>query len=422
MAQRNDKSAKRETSTAPHFSAQDAAKELGISLATLYAYVSRGFIRSEPIGGSRRTRRYRVEDVRLLKQRRELRRNPTKALAAALHWGDPLMESALTLIANGHVYYRGQDAVALAVNRNVEEVAALLWTGDFGMAEQLFADQQPLSQRYLAIRKHLLDLPTAEAFEVVLPLAAADDVSACNLQPAVVAYAGARILRLLSSVAAGVNSGWNNLARTLQEGWAPAKPKAAQLINAALILCADHELNVSSFTARCIASAGSTPYDVVIGGLAALRGVKHGKATERVEAFLSEAGTPAGVAQTMVKRLRRGEKIPGFGHPLYPDGDPRGKTLLNLVKSTFPKSPAVAMAQAATEEAFKLIGERPTIDFALVILSRALNLPPGGALTSFALGRTIGWIGHAIEQYQKNRIIRPRARYTGELPANEHPS
>jgi citrate synthase len=148
-----------------------------------------------------------------------------------------------------------------------------------------------------------------------------------------------------------------------------------------------------------------------------LKGVKHGKATEHVEAFLQEARTPAGVGKVMASRLRRGEKIPGFGHPLYPGGDPRGKALLELVATMFPKSPAVAIATAAAEEAFKLMGEKPSIDFGLVILARALNLPPGGALTLFAVGRTIGWIGHAIEQYQRDRIIRPRARYIGERPA-----
>jgi citrate synthase len=415
--QREPKQGNQETSAAPHLAADEAAKELGISLPTLYAYVSRGLIRSEAIGGSRRSRRYRADDVRVLKQRRELRRNPAKAIAGALHWGEPVMESAITLIANGHVYYRGQDAVALAMSRTVEEVAALIWTGDFGSAEKLFAGQPSLSRRYLTIRKHLSELPTPETFQVLLPLAAADDVSACDLRPAAVVQTGARILRLLCSVAIGTHSDGKGLARTLQEGWAPVKPKAAQLINAALILCADHELNVSSFTARCVASAGSTPYGVVTGGLAALEGVKHGKATERVEAFLHEARTPAGVSQAMISRLRRGEKIPGFGHPLYPEGDPRGKVLLELVATMFPKSPVVAMAAAATEEAFKLMGERPTIDFGLVILARGLSLPPGGALTLFAIGRTIGWIGHAIEQYQKDRIIRPRARYIGELPA-----
>jgi citrate synthase len=272
------------------------------------------------------------------------------------------------------------------------------------------------------VRKNFSGLPAVESFQMLLPLAAADDVAACDLRPAAVAQAGARILRLLSQLAAGQRCSEKSIARALQKSLAPGKPKAAPLINAALILCADHELNVSSFTARCVASAGSPPYGVVIGGLAALQGVKHGRATERIEAFLAEARAPAGIRQIMAGRLKRGEAIPGFGHPLYPDGDPRGKALLELTSRVFPRSSAVALATSATEAALRLIGERPTIDFGLVILARALNLSPGGALTLFAIGRTIGWIGHALEEYQKDRIIRPRARYIGEHPASLRPS
>jgi citrate synthase len=114
--------------------------------------------------------------------------------------------------------------------------------------------------------------------------------------------------------------------------------------------------------------------------------------------------------------LKRGEAIPGFGHPLYPAGDPRGRMLLAQTATCYPDSPAVLLAQAVTVTVFELMGEHPTIDFGLVTLARALNLPSAGAITLFALGRTIGWIGHAIEQYQLDRIIRPRAQYIGRQP------
>jgi citrate synthase len=150
--------------------------------------------------------------------------------------------------------------------------------------------------------------------------------------------------------------------------------------------------------------------------LAALQGVKHGRATERVEALLREAQTPRAIAKVMAAHLRRGEKIPGFGHPLYPTGDPRGRELLELVRKLFPKSPAVAFAGSAADAAMRLLGERPTVDFGLVIAARALDLPPDGAINLFAIGRTVGWVGHAIEQYRRDRIIRPRARYIGDPP------
>jgi citrate synthase len=207
------------------------------------------------------------------------------------------------------------------------------------------------------------------------------------------------------------------IAAILQVGWAPGRPEAAAPIGAALILAADHELNVSAFTARCVASAAASPWDVVSAGLAALKGARHGGHAERVEALFREAGSAAGARRVLADRLRRGEEIPGFGHPLYPGGDPRGAALLALAAAAAPRSPAVERAQGLAEAGRELIREHPTIDLGLVALSRALGLPERTPLALFALGRTIGWIGHAIEEYGLSRLIRPRAAYVGEPPA-----
>jgi citrate synthase len=405
-------------SPARYLSAQEAARELGISLPTLYAYVSRGLIHSEATGGSRRTRRYWAEDVQKLKERQEQRCDPAKAVETALHWGAPVLESAITLLANDRLYYRGYDALELATRRSVEQVAALIWTGELAPAGSALFSQAGgvLPPEGQAVRSHLAGLSPVEAFQAMLPLAAVDDLAAYDLRPAAVAQTGARILRLLTTLAAGDQPSNLGIAQTLQQGWASHEAQATSLLNAALILCADHELNVSSFTARCVASAGSTPYQVVLAGLAALQGIKHGRVTERIELFWREASTPEGVRSTLANYLKRGETIPGFGHPLYPQGDPRGRLLLELTTAAYPELPAVKLAQAMVAETFALIGEYPTIDFGLVTLAQTLRLPAGGAITLFALGRTIGWIGHAIEQYQLDRIIRPRAQYKGRQP------
>jgi citrate synthase len=206
------------------------------------------------------------------------------------------------------------------------------------------------------------------------------------------------------------------VATVLQAGWAPGRPDVAGPIGAALILAADHELNASAFTARCVASANGSPWDVVSAGLAALKGSRHGGHTERVEALFREAGTAEGARRVLADRLRRGEPIPGCGHSLYPAGDPRGAALLAMAVEIAPGSPAVELALAMAGAYRELIHEHPTIDHGLVALSRALDLPTHTPLALFALGRTIGWIGHAIEQYAANKMIRPRAAYVGEMP------
>lgn len=391
-----------------YLGARRAAEELGVSLGTLYAYVSRGMIRSEAAGGRRR--RYRAEDVRRLKERKQRRRDPDLAVEGALHWGTPVMESAITLIEDGRLYYRGRDAVVLAGESSIEEVAALIWTGDPARSTELFPPEPPeLSPR---IRTALgSGLPPIEAFQVLLSLAGAGDPAAFDLRPAAVARTGARILRLMASVAAGEAA--PGVAEALARGWGVHDPGARDLLDPALVLCADHELPVSTFVARCVASSEATPYAVVVAGLSAMGGVKHGGQVELVEAFLREVEVSGGAREAIAGRLRRGERIPGFGHSLYPGGDPRGAELLRLVTAAYPSSPDVARCAAVAEEALELIGERATVDFGLVTLARALGLPRGGAVALFALGRTVGWIGHAIEQYESGTLIRPRARYVG---------
>src|ERR671929_179556 len=126
---------------------------------------------------------------------------------------------------------------------------------------------------------------------------------------------------------------------------------AAPLLRAALILCADHELNVSAFTARCVASAGSSPYSVVIAGLAAIEGSKHGGMSARVETMLDELRRARDVRKATADRLRRGERLYGFGHPLYPTGDPRARLLVELLMERFSKSPELQFAFAVASAA-----------------------------------------------------------------------
>lgn len=395
-------------------SAQEAAAELGISVSTLYSYVSRGLIRSEETEGKSRARRYYVEDVAALKQRKEARRNPDVVAERALNWGEPVLDSSLTLIEEGHLYYRGLDALELAQTSSLEAVAGLLWMDELDETIVGAAAEFVVPSFYQALRPQLAERTPVEALQVVLPLAAVHDVAAYDLSPAAVQQTGARILHLFTAIASD-NQLAPTIAQSLQQAWVPAQPEYGRLLNAALILCADHELNVSSFTARCVASTNANPYAAVQAGLAALQGPKHGGHTERVEALFREAAV-SGARQTVMGRLRRGEEISGFGHKLYPDGDPRGRLLLDLVSQLVPEAPLRPLVQEVVELVYESVGKRPTIDLGLVTLSQVLSLPPGAPLTLFAMGRLVGWIGQIIEQYALDALIRPRARYTGIRP------
>lgn len=384
--------------------AEDAISMLGVNRATLYAYVSRGRIRSEPVPGSARRRRYAREDIERLLARKRERRNPEKAAEQALHWGLPILESSITLIANERIYYRGYDAAELALGRTLAEVASLVWTGTFDGIE---FEPRPLAARAGAPANGRF----AALAQAKLALAARDDPLAYDLRSKSVAQTGWRILALLAETAARGPARSQTIDGFLAASW--SVPDAVDLIRAALILCADHELNVSAFTARCVASAGASPYGVVVAGLAALEGFRHGGATERIEALWDSLTRARNIKQALAERLRRGERVEGFGHPLYPHGDPRARLLMEIL----PKSKASSFARRLAREAHEVLGERPTVDLALVALTRALGLPNGAALTLFAIGRTIGWIAQAIEQYDEGTIIRPRAKYVGRIPS-----
>ena len=180
-----------------------------------------------------------------------------------------------------------------------------------------------------------------------------------------------------------------------------------------MILWADHELNVSTFTVRCVTSAGASAYAAVVAGLSALRGVLHGGMTERVEALFEEVGRPERAAEVLAGRLRRGERLPGFGHPLYAEGDPRAVALSGQLAAAGVSNAEAELAAAIDAESQRLIGRAPNIDFATVALRRGLGLPSGAALAMVGIARSAGWIAHLLEQGADPRLIRPRARYVG---------
>ena len=374
-----------------YLTAKQASQKLGISLSTLYAYVSRGLIRSEP-DAVKRKRRYRSEDVEALLQRKSQRLSNEKSLAGALSWGEPICESELTLIEQGELFYRGESLVGLLESSTFEEVVGLLWGG--------YEAADPVTG--LESSSELLPL---QRFACVLPRMAVGDERAYDLRPESVRQTGSRILATLFNTLGAVKRG-EPLVDALARVWCP---RGRAELEAALIVSADHELNVSTFTGRCIASSGATPYQVVIGALAAMSGFRHGGYSYRVEALFREAKALS-AKEAVHSYLRRGASVPGFGHPLYPQGDPRGRELLRRVELS-------EMASGLVQAAEELLGEKPNIDFALVALSRSLSLPEGAPVALFTLGRCAGWIAHAIEQYADKKLIRPRARYVGRIPS-----
>jgi citrate synthase len=390
-------------------SSAEAARRLGVSAATLYAYVSRGLLRSEGTSGQRE-RRYRADDVSRLKRRRDVGRKAESIAANALDFGTPVLESSLTLIENGHLYYRGHDAARLARSSSLEQIAHLLWDCD----DRPFAASNlpPMSTALRSAWTATPTLSTVDRCLVLLPAAARWDHPSWVEDRTSMLETGVRILRLLTAAVTGEPLQSLSVHEQLAAAWHVPADHAA-LIRAALVLSADHEFNASAFAARVVASTGANLYGSTVAGLAAINGPRHGGVTRQVARLLDDLRGAADIEAELTKHAGR---LPGFGHQLYPDGDVRAATLLAMLREFLPRSPELAFAERAAAAAEHLTNLKPNVDFTTVVIEKALGLPRDSALAMFLLGRTVGWIAHALEQAAHGALIRPRARYTGPRP------
>lgn len=381
--------------------ADQVLERLGVRPQTLYAYVSRGRIEATTHPQDPRRSLYRASDVAALAQKKARGRRAADVAAQAIAWGEPVLPSAITTVAGGRLWYRGRDAVQLAEQGlTLENVARLLRRGH-GVALKAARQAEPLTGD-TARQRLFLTLATR----------AGREPPARGRAPLALAMEAADLLEAIVDAATG-QAGEGSAHVRFAEAWG-LDTRGADLIRRTLVLLADHELNASTFAARVAASTGASLSAACLAGLSALSGPLHGGMAARVEAFVEEAER-RDPSQAVAARLSRGASMPGFDHPLYPDGDPRAAALL----AAFDLPPLLDELFAATRAA---TGLEPNIDFALVSLARALKLPADAPFILFATARSAGWTAHAIEQLQSGRLIRPRARYVGPTPEGYSPS
>jgi citrate synthase len=394
-----------------YLDATEAARRLHVSRPTLYAYVSRGLLAAYPSPDGRGSR-YREADVARLADQRAGGRRPRQVVRHALDWGLLVMESSITLIDHGRLFYRGMPAVELAEHATLEAVAARLWQCDEAAA---FSAPAPvLPESWYAALASLSDADIRQRCMALCTLALpALDEAAWRQDAVRTARDAGALLRLVFAAMLGRAPDAAPVHLQCQQAWG-VNAQAAEAIRVALVLCADHEFNASSFAARVVASTGASLGAVVSAGLAALTGGRHGGTTARVEALLCELEGERSVTSALRQRLDRGDALPGFGHPLYREADPRALAIL----ARLPKTGAVRRRlQSVIDAVAGLTGDGPSVDFSLVALRRVLGWREGAAFGLFAAGRTAGWIAHALEQRAAGQLIRPRAAYVGPMPA-----
>ena len=371
--------------------ADEAQARLGVKLQTLYAYASRGLIAVRADDHEPRRNLYAADDItRLMK-----RRSGGRAMKAG-EVVDPVTPTAITTILDGRHWYRGRDAIAWSQTATLEDTARLLWD----CSEDPFTGLAPHPSAAVGGDAR------SRAFSLLAYRAANDPVTSGRSDKALKREAASVLIDLVDAMCGAARNGLvhERLAKT----WRLDGPKV-DIIRRCLVLTADHELNASTYAARVAASTGASLAACTLAGLGALSGPLLGGMTLQVAAFVAECrrtGDPRGAAAL---RLSQGLDVPGFGQLIYPAGDPRARAIAEAMPWADDLKEIARAGEAVT-------GVSPNLDFALVAATRSLGLPADAAFTLFAIGRSVGWTAHALEQRASQRLIRPQASYVGHPP------
>ncbi|MFF2149419.1 citrate synthase, partial [Kitasatospora sp. NPDC058190] len=414
---------------AERLTTQQVAEQLGVKVETVYAYASRGQLSSERAPGGKGST-FDAREVAELAARG--RRAPVRPPAGEPSAGEPwasrpvTVRTGLTLIENGRLYYRGQDAVELAVRHGFE--AAIGWLWGLGTDAPVALRVPPATAEALARAAAALPdgIRLPDRLRISATVAAALDPLRFDLREQTVLAAGAALIAGMvealprTAPDPGPDA---SLAARLWSRLAPAAPtpEALACLDRALVLLMDHELAVSTVAARVAASARAHPYAVVSAGLGATDGPLHGAASPLAHRLLGEVLT-GGAVPVVSDHLRTGRPIPGLGHRLYPEGDPRAVALLDAV-GRLDGGAAVVAAVAEVEAAAGPAGRpalRANIDLALAAMALAAGLPAEACEVVFAVARTPGWLAHAVEEYREEPLrMRARGSYTGPRPGSD---
>ncbi len=388
-----------------HLSTKQAARVLGVKPETVYAYVSRGLLPRTRVPG-RRGSWFPAELVEALRSQGP--RNKLSGMAERIR-------TKITLLQDDRLYYRGVDAVALAGSSTFEDVCALLWqttAAALPLAIEVSADDTALAatlpRRMDKIRTAISVLAGRESVrgdltvEVVTEQAGRSMSAAIEVLPVVGANTGGR---------AAAERLWPRLTAM------PATPALLGVLDAALILLADHELAVSTTAARVAASTRADLFGVLMAALGAMDSPIHGAAASFARRKLVQALDDP--AATISRHLASNRRPAGFGHLIYTERDPRADHLLERIFGLDQADRAVlSVADQLITEWERRRGWFPNTDFALAVLGEALRMVPDAGDTVFTLSRLAGWTAHALEEYDEEPMrFRLQGLYVGVRPA-----
>ena len=374
-------------------SMDEVCRHLSVRPQTIYAYVSRGKLEAMPDPHDTRKSLYRFEDVNGLVKRKQAGRKHETLAANTLFGSEPSIPTELSTFHRGHLYYRGQNAIDLSRSGTLEDIATLLWDAGTPVSFQF----QPSKTNAKPGR--------ANAFAVLADLAAAGH-STHGRQKSVLHKEAQNLVAQVGEAFGAKYVEGAPMHMRFAKAWRQPL-QVANLLRTAMVLLADHELTSSAFASRIAASTGASLPACLLAGLTTLSGPLHGDASGRVSALFGEV-LRLGEDHVVDRYLSSALPLAGFGHHIYPDGDPRAAVLLRMFEPTLEISRFI-------ERVTKLTGKQPNIDIALAAMVIKYKLPADAAFGLFATSRSVGLIAHCIEQLNVSQVIRPRGRYTGKM-------
>ncbi|SDT41632.1 citrate synthase family protein [Actinoplanes derwentensis] len=444
----------------PLLTTEEVATLLGVKPATVYAYVSRGLLASQRNGDGKNSL-FTRSDIDAFRAGRK--RTTT-----------PGIQTGITLIKDGRLFFRGHDATVLARETSYESVATMLWTGPQSSDPTNTQSSAPASTQnsnsastqkggpprtqnsnptrtqggnpagthssgqastqssdlLFPVHAELRDLAVevtaklpatarlTDRLRVIVAAASAADPLRFDTTPTAVIATGRLLLAtMVHSLPprTGIPVKSIPLAEALWHRLTSvrATDDGLRALNAAMVLLADHDIAASTLAARVAASTRAHPYAVVSAGLAALDGPLHGAASGLAYRLLIESSSGPGPAATISERLRTGVPVPGFGHSLYPGGDPRATALFDLLDDGAAKRDAMRLDETMRTRS----GTPANIDLALAALALEYRMPAEAGEVIFAVARTAGWLAHALEEYGDRPLrFRPSGTYAGHQP------
>jgi len=388
----------------------EVARRLGVKTATVYAYASRGMLRSTRLPGHRGSFFAQDEIDEFVTNGRD-GRQPSGAVER--------IRTELTLLDDDLLFYRGLNVGELALTVSFEAVAGLLWTGELDRTRTFHRYGKLVDTVRTALAALPAETGAIDAMRVAVAVLGAVDPLRFDLTTPAVVRVGQKLISVLADALPGgpagrdgTSGGPGDLALVAERlaGKLGERPIDIGLLNIALVLLADHDLAASTVAARVAASARAHPYAVVSAGLGAVDGRYHGVQSTLAYRFLAEAmDNPL---RAVAERQRAGG-IPGFGHRIYQAHDPRADVLLGLLRG----HPDAAAVMPTVDTVIIAADSFPNVDLALAALMHAYDLRPDAGETIFALARTAGWLAHAIEEYREPGLrFRPLGVYTGDRP------